>query len=689
MRGAPDLHFTKNADEVTAAVAAVEANYDDALNALVRKSEAYVTGGGFPVPFNFAFGKLADADGHAALKSAEVTLPALISGDAAARAASSAAKKQLQAMWSSAYARADVYAALKAAASSAEGYEEERFVAVTLAKFRNAGAALATEAERAELSRLDAKAFALSSTIEQNINEDTSSVTLSDAELAGCQADFIASLPGTPEARECSLKAPVLVPIMRRATSAATRKKMAEASGKKCVEINAPLLDDLIATRHAAAVALGFGSHAERMLALKMAKTAERAKGFCEDLAERVAPLRDAEMGRLLARKAAEDAETGKRKRDETTVIEPWDVAYFSDLLKREELAFDDEKVKEFFPLETTIDGLLETYSTMLGLSFERSAELPRWHEEVSAFVVKRGADVVGHLYLDQFPREGKFGHQMVVPLAPSYVDSKNGVRCVPAACNISNLPRPLGDAPALLRWGEMRTLFHELGHAMHCLCTSTKFSGLSFAWPMVPWPGGVEQDFLEVPSMALEKFAAEPELVERVARHFSGAADAPTLGADTLAKIKEVDSWMAGIEESKFFAMALADLILHSSAPPYAYDGAEGLGVAALHRAVLEKHTSVKSLPDSHACCSWYHLVLGYDAGYYSYRWSDVYAADVFEAMLSSEAGALSAATGAKLRDAILAPMATKAGDEMLRDFLGRAPTPDAWCKRKGVPSP
>ena len=102
----------------------------------------------------------------------------------------------------------------------------------------------------------------------------------------------------------------------------------------------------------------------------------------------------------------------------------------------------------------------------------------------------------------------------------------------------------------------------------------------------------------------------------------------------------------------------------------------------------MLEKHTSVKSLPDSHACCSWYHLVLGYDAGYYSYRWSDVYAADVFEAMLSSEAGALSAATGAKLRDAILAPMATKAGDEMLRDFLGRAPTPDAWCKREGVPS-
>merc|ERR1711939_856896 len=113
------------------------------------------------------------------------------------------------------------------------------------------------------------------------------------------------------------------------------------------------------------------------------------------------------------------------------------------------------------------------------------------------------------------------------------------GGRCVPACVNISNLPRPQGDRPALLRFDEMQTLFHELGHAMHCLCTTTGYSVLSWAWPMVPWPGGVEQDFLEVPSMALEKFACEPELISRVAKHFSSAPDAPSFPEEILTTIR------------------------------------------------------------------------------------------------------------------------------------------------------
>merc|ERR1719210_364233 len=173
---------------------------------------------------------------------------------------------------------------------------------------------------------------------------------------------------------------------------------------------------------------------------------------------------------------------------------------------------------------------MLAVYSDLLGLTFQRCPSLPTWHEEVVAFEVQRDGDVVGHLYLDQFPRDGKFGHQMIVPLAPSFVDCATGQRCVPACVNISNLPRPLGDKPSLLHFSEMKTLFHEFGHAMHCLCTTTQLSVLSWAWPMVPWPGGVEQDFLEVPSMALEKFACEPSLLARVAQHYSGQPDAPKL---------------------------------------------------------------------------------------------------------------------------------------------------------------
>merc|ERR1712228_832946 len=171
----------------------------------------------------------------------------------------------------------------------------------------------------------------------------------------------------------------------------------------------------------------------------------------------------------------------------------------------------------------------------------------------------------MGHLYLDQFPRDGKFGHQMIVPLAPSFVDTATGARCVPACANISNLPRPIGDKPALLRYQEMHTLFHEFGHAMHCLCTRTKYSILSWAWPMVPWPGGVEQDFLEVPSMALEKFANERSVLTRLAKHYSGDPKAPDIEESTIQTIMALDRWMTGTYQSRYFAMSLTDLLLHS----------------------------------------------------------------------------------------------------------------------------
>merc|ERR1712066_1016102 len=120
------------------------------------------------------------------------------------------------------------------------------------------------------------------------------------------------------------------------------------------------------------------------------------------------------------------------------------------------------------------------------------------------------------------------------------------------------------GNRPALLRFGEMQTLFHELGHAMHCICTTSQFSLLSWAWPMVPWPGGVEQDFLEVPSMALEKFVNEPALLERVARHYKTGEDGkgPKLDRETIDTMKELEKWMVGVGKSSHFAMASFDLL-------------------------------------------------------------------------------------------------------------------------------
>lgn len=477
---------------------------------------------------------------------------------------------------------------------------------------------------------------------------------------------------------------------------------MLEASQQRC-EKNGPLLEEILSLRQKAAERLGFRCHAERVTSQKMAGTADAVRQFCEDMQRRLRPLRDAELLKLSSRKQRQDADpeasSRKRRLDEAEpcqteadspvvhCLDAWDVSYYTDLLQREELHLDDAKVKEFFPLEGTIQRILEVYSELLGLKFERNAGLPVWHEEVVAFEVKecKSDRLVGHLYLDQFPRDGKFAHQMILPLAPGFTSiGEECVKCVPACVNISNLARPEGGRPALLRLTEMKTLFHELGHAMHCLCTQTRFSILSWAWPMVPWPGGVEQDFLEVPSMALEKFAGEPSLLHRVARHFSG--DGSKLDAAAIEQIQKLERFMAGTQESRLISMSMIDLLLHSQAPPYSFDGKAGLSPPELYRLVVEKCTSLKQLPNTNFCASWYHLYIGYDAGVYGYAWSDVFAADIFESMRTCQTGPLSAETGERLRSQILEPCATKPGFDMLRGFLGREPSVDAWCRFKGI---
>merc|ERR1711971_479275 len=233
-----------------------------------------------------------------------------------------------------------------------------------------------------------------------------------------------------------------------------------------------------------------------------------------------------------------------------------------------------------------------------------------------------------------------------------------------------------------------MRTLFHEFGHAMHCLCTRTKYSILSWAWPMGPWPGGVEQDFLEVPSMALEKFATESAVLNRLAKHYSGSADAPKLEDSTIKTLMDLDRWLAGTAESRYFAMSLIDLLLHSEEPPYSFDGEGGLDVPTLCARVLAKHAKAANVEGDYYCASWYHLVIGYDAGFYGYGWSDVLAADLFQTIRDNPHGLLSKDVGHKLYDQLLGPCATASGDDLIRGFLGREASMSAWCERKGVPS-
>eukprot|EP01061_Rhynchopus_euleeides_P012119 TRINITY_DN2172_c0_g1_i1.p1 TRINITY_DN2172_c0_g1~~TRINITY_DN2172_c0_g1_i1.p1 ORF type:complete len:684 (+),score=239.20 TRINITY_DN2172_c0_g1_i1:61-2052(+) len=620
-----------------------------------------------PPSQNFAstFGALAGADGEAAFRSITCVLPSLTSPCKEARTASADAKRKLAAMWSDAYSNDKLYARLVGAKEDHGGdLQKQRLIGAMLSKFQGSGAGLqggARESFGKSFGGISSRAMQF----EQNINEDVTDVALSDAELQGCSAEFIAGLPKNPDGlRVASIKAPTRVPIMQTATDPVTRKKMYDASCRACVDTNGPLLKELLKARHDAATSLGFPNHASATLGVKTARTEETAVEFCTDMIQRMRPKFEEESAALL-REKQKDFPSAER-------VEPWDRAFYIERLRKQARGIDTEELKKYFPLRRTLTNILEIYAGLLGLRFEEDASLPRWDKEVitySVFDVSGDGDasgvLKGYLYFDLFPREGKFGHQMILPLSPAFSG------CLPACCYMGNLSKPDEKGAAFLRLSEVQTMFHELGHMMHCVCAESDYSMLSWAWPMVPWPGGVEQDFLEVPSTMFEQWMLEPEVVQRVASEVDGKAISP----DTVLKLKESSRYLSVVEFlMRYYAMSLADLRLH---------GGEVADPQKVYADVIAEVTGEPLPEGSHPAASWYHLAIGYDAGYYGYGWAEVYASDLFSAF--RQQGLFNAEAGRKLRREVLGPCATRTAPDMLQAYLGRAPSKEAYLKEHG----
>ena len=242
------------------------------------------------------------------------------------------------------------------------------------------------------------------------------------------------------------------------------------------------------------------------------------------------------------------------------------------------------------------------------------------WHEDVELYVIREGsssgggggggaeAPIVGHFFLDLHPRPGKYGHQCVLPIAPAFsrrsgataattkatfeatieATTEAAVRPVCAILGNMSAPPADGSSPALLRFDEVKTFMHEFGHVVHCLLTRSPHSRLSWAWPMVPWPGGVENDFLEVPSMLFEQWAFDERVLAQISGHYAetttpavggaaaaaegGGAVAAPLPPALVSSIVATKHVMEGVSWTRFIGMALFALLAHSSAPPYTY---------------------------------------------------------------------------------------------------------------------
>lgn len=584
--------------------------------------------------------------------------------DPAVRSAAAQAEEQAGRFLVKVGARRDLFRAVKAWADGPGrgaklSPEQSRLLELMLRDFRRNGLELPDD-KLARLVEIRTRLTELSTEFQRHLNENVDSVVMSDAELDGLPPAFVERLRPAPQGgRVVTTKYPDYVPFMENAKSGEARRRLFVIYNRREAQRNAPILKEAIALRDEAASLLGFDTHADFVTEDRMAKNGARVKEFLGSLADRLRTRRDADYAKLTALKAEETGDKNAR-------LQPWDVSYFLNKLKKRDYSLDTEQIREFFPSEHVLNAMFGVYEDLLSIELRQVPDADVWAPEVRLYEIRdrRTGDLFAHFYADLYPREGKYGHAAVAPLTVPRL-SPEGYR-EPVSVLLANFTPPSKDRPSLLTHEEVRTLFHEFGHVVHQSLTTARYSSQAGF--------NVAGDFVEAPSQMLENWVFEPAVLERMSAHWQDPGK--KLPSDTIQRLREARLFNAGWHYTRQVYLASFDQALHTSG--------RDVDPLALEHALYERILGLEPVRETQFAASFGHLLGGYDAGYYGYLWSEVFAADMFT--LFEQKGVLDEELGLRYRDAILAPGRSEEPDVLLEKFLGRPANNEAFLNKLGV---
>ena len=557
--------------------------------------------------------------------------------------------------------REDLYRAVKAYSESSEAQEltgeKRRLLDFTLRDLRRIGHDLDSET-RARLKELNNRLIELGVAFENNIAAAEDSLELTRQDLEGLSDDYITSLePGTKEGTfRVTMAYPHVTPFLENAVRRDLREELSYKFNTRAVDKNRPILIEAIAIRREIASFFGKPSWAHHRMEVQMAKSPENVEAFYADLIPPLTQAASTEITRLSKMLAAD---TGDSQ------LQAYDWRYYDTRLRKTEYGVDQSLVSQYFPLESVIEGLFGITAEVFGLAF-RHVELPRWHPDVRTYAIDDSStgDLIAYVYMDLFPREGKFSHAAAFTLAPGRL-LRDGSYSTPVSAIVANFTKPTSDKPSLMRHSEVETLFHEFGHILHQTLTRAEMPSFSGT--------NTERDFVEAPSQIMEHWTWKPEVLARFAHHHKTGEPMPSDLVEKLTAAKHLNVALTKLRQISF---GLLDLAFHGPGPS-----------ERDMDAILEDTTKVSLLPlqpGTFFPASFGHLLGGYDAGYYGYLWSEVYGDDMFSRF--EEAGYLNSDVGMDYRRKILEKGGSVDAIEMLRDFLGREPNNAAFLKALGI---
>ncbi|WP_241646478.1 oligopeptidase A [Rosenbergiella metrosideri] len=553
---------------------------------------------------------------------------------------------------------------------------EQKAVDNALRDFELSGIGLPSDKQK-RYGEISARLSEIGAAYSNNVLDATmgwSKLITDESELAGMPESALAAAQAQAEAKQqqgwlLTLDIPSYLPVMTYCDNQALREEMYRAYSTRASDQgpnagkwdNGPLIEEELALRHEIAQLLGFGSFAEKSLATKMAESSDQVISFLNDLADRAQPQGQRELAQL-----REFAQQHYGVSD----LQPWDITWYAEKQKQHLYTISDEQLRPYFPEQRALSGLFEVIRRVYGLRAAERHDVDVWHPEVRFFDLFDGDDqLVGSFYLDLYAREHKRGGAWMDDCV-GRMKKADGSLQKPVAYLTCNFNRPVGNKPALFTHDEVVTLFHEFGHGLHHMLTQIDTAGVS-GINGVPW------DAVELPSQFMENWCWEPEALAFISGHYETGEPLPQALLEKMLAAKNYNAAMFILRQLEF---GLFDFRLHAE-----YQPEKGARVLDILQDVKKKVAVMPSPAWGRFPHAFSHIFAGgYAAGYYSYLWADVLAADAWSRF--EEEGIFNRETGQSFLDNVLSRGGSEAPMALFKRFRGREPQIDAMLKQYGI---
>lgn len=532
--------------------------------------------------------------------------------------------------------------------------------------------ALLDEAGKDRLRKLTEEASMLSLQFSQNVLKENKAYTLhiTDEQLLDGLPDTArdaaqeAAKEHELEGWVFTLDAPSYGPFMMYSTQRELRKDLYMARNTLCIKDNdtnnLELCKRLINLRREMAQLLGYDTFADYVMKHRMATKVENVYKLLNDLIEAYKPK---------AIQEREEVETlAKEEEGVAFKMEPWDLAYYSQLLKKKKYDLDPEMLRPYLELGNVIKGVFGLATRLYGITFKENKDIPVYHSDVMPYeVYDKDGSYLAVLYVDFHPRKGKRDGAWMTEFQGQWIE-RDGTNVRPHVSLVMNFSKPTEDKPALLRLGEVETFLHEFGHSLHGIFANTRFESLSGT--------NVWWDFVELPSQFMENFAVEKEFLRTFAFHYQTGEPMPD---ELIEKVIASRNYGAATACLRQVSFGLLDMAYYTQKDEFTED------IIPFEKKAWAPAIIDEQRMDTCMTVQFSHIMAGgYAAGYYSYKWAEVLDADAFSVF--KKEGIFNQATAQRFRDNILSRGGTEHPMTLYKRFRGQEPTIDALKERDGL---